>query len=310
MTNVRLAQATREARAETSLPTRRTLLTGLGTTLALGTLTACGPAKEQVHITAAGDEHTNEPADVDVNQVLDAIEAERGISLSLAVYNHTTDKLFLHKGDIWTYEASIVKVPICLTLLRKAAFEGRPLTDDEKALVEASLTYSDNLSTIEIFRSVGSGDAFDTTQSAESVNKTYELLGLTHTTMGQTWGDNQTWAEDQLHIMRAIVDTVDWVNAEDAQFLLERLIPLDWSQTWGVGALNNHESPQGVIYDVSVKNGWIQEDTGLWHINSVGVVRTDQATYSIAYLSKGFEDQTIGYEVATQAITAYFDKAG
>lgn len=81
--------------------------------------------------TATGDEHTNEVHDVDSNRALDQLEAENGITLSLAVYNHTTGNLFLHKGDQWTYEASIVKVPISLTLLRLAAFEQRELPDEE-----------------------------------------------------------------------------------------------------------------------------------------------------------------------------------
>ncbi|MGH1978661.1 hypothetical protein [Rothia sp. L_38] len=212
---------------------RRTLLAGTGLTLALSTLlVACGPDEEQIQPTATGEEHTNEAHDVDINRALDQLEADNGITLSLAVYNHTTGNLFLHKGDQWTYEASIVKVPISLTLLRLAAFEQRELTDEEKALIEASITYSDNNATIEIYRRFGSDDG-ESTASAESLNKTYELLGVTETRSAGTWGDNQTWAEDQVRIMCAIVDTVEWVNATDAQYLLEKMVPLDWSQTWG-----------------------------------------------------------------------------
>ena len=92
---------------------RRTMLAGTGLTLALSTLlVACGATEERIQPTATGDEHTNEAHEVDINQALDQLEADYGIALSLAVYNHTTGKLFLHKGDQWAYEASIVKVPI------------------------------------------------------------------------------------------------------------------------------------------------------------------------------------------------------
>ena len=185
----------------------------------------------------------------------------------------------------------------------------RELTDDEKALIEASITYSDNNATIESYRRFGSDDG-QSEASAESLNKTYELLGVTETRSTGTWGDNQTWAEDQVRIMRAIVDTVEWVNATDAQFLLEKMVPLGWSQTWGVGSQYGQTVLGEPVTDVSVKNGWIQEDTGEWHINSVGVVRTESTTYSIALLSKGFEGQQVGYEVASQAVQAYFDHAG
>ena len=145
MSTARLPEMPSGAHASAPALPRRTLLAGTGLTLALSTLlVACGPDKEQIQPTATGDEHTNEAHDTDINQALDQLEADHGITLSLAVYNHTTGKLFLHKGDQWTYEASIVKVPISLTLLRLAAFEQRELTDEEKALIEASITYSDN----------------------------------------------------------------------------------------------------------------------------------------------------------------------
>lgn len=310
MSTANLPKTLSGAPASAPILPRRTMLAGTGLTLALSTLlVACGPAEERIQPTATGDEHTNEAHEVDINQALDQLEADYGIALSLAVYNHTTGKLFLHKGDQWAYEASIVKVPISLTLLRLAAFEERELTDDEKALVEASITYSDNNATIESYRRFGSDDG-QSEASAESLNKTYELLGVTETRSTGTWGDNQTWAEDQVRIMRAIVDTVEWVNATDAQFLLEKMVPLDWSQTWGVGSQYGQTVLGEPVTDISVKNGWIQEDTGEWHINSVGVVRTESTTYSIALLSKGFKDQQVGYEVASQAVQAYFDHVG
>ncbi|MDY6052181.1 MAG: serine hydrolase [Rothia sp. (in: high G+C Gram-positive bacteria)] len=310
MSTAHLPETLSGAPASAPSLSRRTMLAGTGLTLALSSLlVACGPAQERIQPTANGGKHTNEAQDVDINQVLSQLEAEHGITLSLAVYNHSADNLFLHRGDQWTYEASIVKVPISLTLLRLAAFEKRLLTDEEKALIEASITYSDNNATIEIYSRFGSNKG-ESTASAESLNKTYELLGLTETRTAGNWGDNQTWAEDQVCIMRAIVDTVEWVNAADAQFLLEKMVPLDWSQAWGVGSQHGQLVAGEPVTDVSVKNGWIQEDTGAWHINSVGVVRTESSTYSIALLGKGFADQQVGYEVASQAVQAYFDHAG
>ncbi|WP_237199705.1 serine hydrolase [Rothia nasimurium] len=233
MSTAHYSEAPSSAVASTGALPRRTMLAGAGLTLALSTLlVACGPSEEQIQPTATGEEHTNEAHDVDINQALDQIEADYGITLSLAVYNHATGSFFLHKGDEWTYEASIVKVPITLTLLRMVAFEQRELTDEEKALIEAAITYSDNNATVEIFGRFGSNDG-ESVQSTESLNKTYELLGVTKTRSVGTWGNNETWVEDQVRIMRAIVDTVEWVNATDARYLLEKMVPLDWSQTWG-----------------------------------------------------------------------------
>lgn len=306
------SRPTAPSQAKVPLPAtnRRQILQCIGLGLAgISMMSACGPDDEQIQPTATGGEHTNEPQDVDINVALNKLETTHGVTISLAVYNHSTNKIFLHRGDQWSYEASIVKVPISLTLLRLAAFEQRSLTEDEKALIEASITYSDNGATVEIYNRFGNGDG-TLEASAESLNKTYELLGATQTRSAGTWGDNQTWAEDQVQIMRSIVDTVEWVNAPDAQYLLEKMVPLDWSQTWGVGALYGQTVLGAPVSDVSVKNGWIQEDTGAWHINSVGVARTESEIFSIALLSKGFADQTEGYDVASQAVQAYFDYVG
>lgn len=292
--------------------TRRHALTSLGALALLApALAGCGVSKDRVQLTATGAEHTNEAHDVDINTALEELETEHGVTLSLAAYNHAEGKLFLHRGNEWTYEASVVKVPIALTLLRLAVFEQRTLTEEEKALIRGAISYSDNGSTAEIYRRFGAaGDAVDAEASAESLNKTYELLGAEMTRTEGTWGDNRTWAEDQVKIMRFIVEDIDWINHSDAEFLLEAMAPADWSQTWGVGAQENQEVFGEAVQQVSVKNGWIQETSGHWHVNSVGVVRTESNTFSLALLSKGFSDVNVGYEVASQAVQAYFDRAG
>lgn len=274
-------------------------------------LVACGGTDERKQITASGQEHLNDPKDVDINEALTRLETEHSATISLAVFDHNEEKTFLHHANEWSYEASIVKVPVALTLLRRAVFEERTLTEEEKALIEASISFSDNGSTSEIFRRIGTaGSGADSEASSESLNKTYELLGATMTRSEGTWGNNQTWAEDYVKIMRFIVEDIHWINKTDAEFLLEAMRPHDWSQLWGVGAKNNQTVFEKWVQQVSVKNGWIQDETGAWCVNSVGVVRTEDNTFSVALLSKGFADVNVGYEVATQAVQAYFDHAG
>lgn len=274
-------------------------------------LVACGGTDERKQITASGQEHLNDPKDVDINEALTRLETEHSATISLAVFDHNEEKTFLHHANEWSYEASIVKVPVALTLLRRAVFEERTLTEEEKALIEASISFSDNGSTSEIFRRIGTaGSGADSEASSESLNKTYELLGATMTRSEGTWGNNQTWAEDYVKIMRFIVEDIHWINKTDAEFLLEAMRPHDWSQLWGVGAQNNQTVFEKWVQQVSVKNGWIQDETGAWCVNSVGVVRTEDNTFSVALLSKGFADVNVGYEVATQAVQAYFDHAG
>lgn len=110
--------------------------------------------------------------------------------------------------------------------------------------------------------------------------------------------------------MRFIVEDIHWINKTDAEYLLETMDPHDWSQLWGVGSQKDQTAFGKQVQQVSVKNGWIQEETGTWYVNSVGVVRTEDNTFSIALLSHGFNDVNIGYEVASKAVQAYFDHAG
>lgn len=294
-----------------ALSRRKVCATVLSLAATAPMLASCGVAKERVQLTASGDQHTNTVDNADVNRSLSDLEAEHGVSISLAVYDHKEGELFLHRGDVWSYEASIVKVPIALTMLRRAVFEKRELDSTEKELVRASLSYSDNGSTTEIYRRIGaSGATADGEASTQSLNKTYELLGAIKTRSQGTWGNNQTWAEDQVKIMRFIVEDIEWINDSDAEFVLDTMSPQDQSQTWGVGAQLNQEIQGSTVQQVAVKNGWLQDDSGAWHINSVGVVRTEDNTFSVAMLSKGFTDQNLGYEVASRAVQVYFDQAG
>lgn len=288
---------------------RRAVLTLAAGGMILPLLSACG-GSGRVQLNALGQEHANPRNQGDVNEALTELEQTTNSVISLAVYNHAKDSLFIHRGDAWTYEASIVKVPIALTLLRLAAFQQRELTDYERGLIQRSISYSDNDATIEIFGIFGSldGSAPDSLKSAESLNKTYELLGVSQTRSEGTWGNNRTWAEDQVAAIRSIVNTVEWVNATDAQFLLESMTPMDASQTWGVGGQQGGQILGEDITEIVVKNGWLQDDTGTWHVNSVGMIRTHNNTYSIAALSKGFADQQKGYHTLTEAVHIFCDK--
>lgn len=291
---------------------RRSTLKATAALLALGSvLVGCGGDGDRKQITASGQEHLNDRKDVDVNEALSSLETEHSATISLAVYHHEEDKTFLHHANEWSYEASIVKVPIALTLLRRAVFEQRTLTEEEKALIEASINYSDNSSTTEIFRRIGTtGSGSDSEASSQSLNKTYELLGAMKTRSEGTWGNNQTWAEDYVKIMRFIVEDIHWITKTDAEYLLETMNPNDWSQLWGVGSQKDQTVFGKQVQQVSVKNGWIQDETGTWYVNSVGVIQTEDNTFSIALLSHGFNDVNIGYEVASTAMQAYFDHAG
>ncbi|MCP3427161.1 class A beta-lactamase-related serine hydrolase [Rothia sp. AR01] len=298
---------------------RRALGIGASALLTGALLAACGGRGEQEAAPSVSGAPSDEAGDR-ITPALEEIAARYGAALSLAGYDHDAGVLYRFDAQEQSFEASIVKVPIALSVMRRAAEEGGRLSDLQRDLVVRSVGYSDNLATAELFRSLavqgeylseqGPDDPGDPAlqeeearKSSDVLNETYGLLGVEGTRAEGSWGDNETHAADQVQIVRGIVDGVDWVDAGDLDFLTSVMTPEDESQNWGVGAMIGGED----VTDVDVKNGWIQDDSGAWHINSMGAVFRGDRSYSVAVISHGFDDQMVGQEAASEAIRAYFE---
>lgn len=196
---------------------------------------------------------------------------ETGQTFSVAVHDDVT-------GQTWTYaperrymEASVVKVSIVLTLIRQATEEGRGLSDEEIELSRLMITKSDNDATNELYARIGGN---------VGLGETYELLGMSGTESGPGWGASLTTAEDQLKVVEAVTKGTDWLDEDQRGYLLELMNSVEGSQYWGVPAGTRDAA-------VAVKNGWLQDEDGLWSVNSIGHVSEDSDDYSIAVLSAG-----------------------
>ncbi|MCQ2000478.1 class A beta-lactamase-related serine hydrolase [Arthrobacter zhaoxinii] len=202
---------------------------------------------------------------------LEQVAADTGADFSVAVQDNRT-------GASWSYnpqgrylEASLVKVPILLTLVRQATEEQRSLTAEEERLAAMMIEYSDNEATSELYSRVG---------GRTELNRTYELIGVSDTEAGETWGANETTAQDQLRIARTAAQGADWLDAELLEFavgLMENVCP---EQNWGISA-----GVQDYGAEVALKNGWLQDDDAVWNVGSAGFVRTGDSDYSIVVLS-------------------------
>jgi hypothetical protein len=301
---------------------RRALGLGASALLAGVVLSACG-GRGQEDAVPSVDAAPEDEAGGEISPVLEEIAGKYGAAMSLAVFDHDAGTLYRFAPEESSFEASIVKVPIALSTMRRAAEEGGQLSDMQHDLIERSVGYSDNLATAELFRLLGvqgeylseqgpeePGDPAmeeeDARKSSDYLNETYDLLGVTGTRAEGTWGDNETRAADQVQIMRGIVEGVDWVDSEDMAFLTGVMTPEDDSQNWGVGTMIGDSVGGEAVTDVDVKNGWIQDDAGAWHINSVGVVFVNDRAYSATVISHGFDDQMVGQEAASEMVRAYF----
>ncbi|MCQ1986536.1 class A beta-lactamase-related serine hydrolase [Arthrobacter sp. zg-Y844] len=202
---------------------------------------------------------------------LDVMAGDRRDDFSVALQDNRTGKSWIENPDGRYLEASLVKVPILLTLVRQATEEQRSFTAKEEYLATLMIEYSDNEATTELYGRLG---------GREELNRTYELIGVEDTEAGEVWGAGETTAGDQLRIARTVACGADWLDPDLLAFavgLMENVCP---EQNWGINA-----GVQAPDAEVALKNGWLQDDDAVWNVGSAGFVRTGGSDYSIVVLS-------------------------
>lgn len=192
---------------------------------------------------------------------------------SAAVRNTSTGETFIYNRDGRYLEASLVKVPILLTLLRQASEEGRDLEDSEVELATAMIGQSDNNATAYLYDLVG---------GAPELAQTYELLGVEHTEAGEVWGANETSVEDQLKISETLLNGADWLDSSLHRFAVQLMEGIAADQYWGLTA-----GTEGIDAEVALKNGWLQDDENVWNVGSTGFIRVNGTEYGISVLTSG-----------------------
>ena len=167
--------------------------------------------------------------------------------------------------------ASIVKVTIVATLLRKARAEGRALSSSERTRARASITRSDNAATTAMWRSIGRGAGMQRFLTAARMTRTVPGSG-------QYWGLTQVTADDELKLL-AVLARDGVLTARERGFLLGLMRDVVSSQRWGV--------PAGAPAKASVanKNGWLPRATAGWRVHSIGQVSGGGRAYTLSLLS-------------------------
>ncbi|MFI7502150.1 serine hydrolase [Streptomyces sp. NPDC049687] len=212
--------------------------------------------------------------------------------------------LDVESGDSATYgdaafdTASIVKVDILATLLLQAQDSGRHLTASEKSYATAMIENSDNTSASALWDAIGQAGGLDAAN---------ERFGLTDTEGGDgaLWGLTQTTAADQLTLLRQVFGDDSELSEASRTYLRGLMGQIAVGQHWGVSAAADGSS-------WALKNGWLpRSTTGLWDINSIGRVTSDDRAYLVAVLSKGNATQAKGISLveaaAKAAVSAFAD---
>lgn len=239
---------------------------------------------------------TLSPGDA-LSQILLPVEAAAPASLSVAALDLTTgERAEYGVSQARTYDtASVVKLDVLAALLLRAQDTGRPLTAEQRSQATAMITKSDNKATDALWNAIGGAPGLD------AANR---RLGLARTTAGTDglWGLTQTTAPDQLALLRAVFGAASPLGAEARNYAAGLLAAVEPDQRWGVSAAG------GVT---GLKNGWLPRSaTGLWVVNSVGLVSAGGHQVLLAALSSGNADMAAGVSLVERAARAAVTSLG
>ncbi len=211
----------------------------------------------------------------------------RSGNVTAAVENLWTGRTYLYRPGVREITASIVKVDILETLLRRLAVRHQRLTPGLAGTAQGMIEHSDNNDATTLWNDVG---------GAPGVAAYDARAGLRQTRPNVAWGLTTTTPLDQIRLLREIVGHPSQLSRGAQLYSLSLMSHVESDQRWGVSG--------GVPGRVSValKNGWLPHGSG-WQINSVGRIKGDDRDYLLAVMTSG--DPSEGYGIGTiQGISA------
>ena len=187
-----------------------------------------------------------------------AADMARGLGnvIGIAVYVPAERRIYQYNAEPRFGIASVVKVPIMLTVMDRAIDEGRPLTAGESALLAAMIVESDNEATTALWNAIGGAPAVQGFLEANGIRGA--LIDV------RDWGDSKMSAESAARLLGKLLNG-EILNAPNRALAMQLMSHVDPVQDWGAVVAGAFEGETGV------KNGWYPEYDG-WVLASVGYV--------------------------------------
>jgi hypothetical protein len=181
------------------------------------------------------------------------------------------------------HSASVVKVMLMLSYLRRPSVRNRPLNSHDKALLHPMITRSDNTTATEIYNIVGN----------PGLNRLARAAQMHDFHPNVVWGLTEIGARDMSEFMFRIRRYIPGRHRRYALHLLSHIVSY---QRWGVPPAK----PAG--WKVYFKGGFIPAADG-WRINQVAQLRRGSRRLGLAVLTHG--NPTLQYGAKTvQGVTA------
>ncbi len=180
--------------------------------------------------------------------------------------------MYEENGDAQFQTASVVKVPIMLTLLDQAISSHRALTGNERTALTQMIAQSDNSAADALYADVGGGPA---------VTAFLNRAGIADAVIDPAdWGTSTLSPLNGAVLMSELtVGTI--LDAPSRELALDLLDDVNPSQAWGAVSVAAGAERSGV------KNGWYPEADG-WVLNSLGFVSSANGVpdYTIAIFTE------------------------
>jgi hypothetical protein len=228
------------------------------------------------------------PIETYMPEIEDYLKGREGRA-GIAVVVPGTGVVYSRRGHDSFRVASVIKVVIMAAITRLAYRETRELSEQERSLLEAMITWSDNDAADVLWQEAG---------GAIGMDQYLDEIGIAGFQLDREgfWGDSLASPASLAQFLAKIGwddSSVDHYTREVALELMGRVSP---EQSWGITAGIQPELFSSV--KVAIKNGWYPYEDG-WVVNSAGVVLPSNGGqgYTIAIMTDS--QPTLEYGIET-----------
>ena len=190
--------------------------------------------------------------------------ASRDGSVGFAFLDECGRLVGVHRNRVFP-SASVVKVMLLAAYLRRDGVAHSELSHDERSLLTAMITMSDNRAADEVFATVGEA----------GLNDVADAAGMRNFVSSPFWGGSGVSAADQAAFVGRLTRFVPKRHEDFALRLLRNVIP---GQRWGVAEVK----PKG--WKLGFKGGWYMAPEG-WRVNQVATLDRGRRSFALAVLS-------------------------